>query len=223
MGNKPEEIVVGLSSLVINLPSLFYDLSSLIFHHMITPIEIRQHAFRKSFRGFDPEEVRGFLNTVSLEWEKVLDDLKQMRTEFEKTKSNLDSLKQVESVLHKTLLQAEQTSRVTVENAKKNADLRLQEAEAKHQMIVQDAMNERSRIEIEINDLINYRNEIFQQLKSFLNSQTERLKNFETREARPGDKLKKEPQQEKSKSFFDAKFAGESGDEMISQIVEELE
>lgn len=192
---------------------------------MITPIEIRQHTFKKSLRGYDKEEVQGFLNTISLEWEKVLDELKKTKIELEKTKSNLDSLKQVESVLHKTLLQAEQTSKTTIENAKKNADLRLQEAESRHQEILKEAMSERSRIEIETNDLINYRNEILQQLKSFLSSQTERLGTFEAREAKPAMKVRKEEPvtEEKSESFFDASLADDTNDEMISQIVEELE
>lgn len=149
---------------------------------MITPIEIRQQQFKKSLRGFDKDEVTAFLNTISLEWERHLEESKRTKQELEKTSASLDSLKQVESALHKTLLQAEETSKATVENAKKDAELKLQESEVKAREVVKQAIDERSRIEMQINELVARRNEILQQLKSYLLAQTERLKTFEEQE-----------------------------------------
>jgi cell division initiation protein len=149
---------------------------------MITPIEIRQHSFKKAFQGYNKDEVQNFLNTLSSEWERMLEDHKRVKIELEKTQSALDNLRQVESALHKTLLQAEETSKSVVENAKTTAELRIQEADSKAKEMIKTAMEDRSRIEMQINELVSRRNEILQQLKSYLSAQTERLRTFEEKE-----------------------------------------
>lgn len=153
---------------------------------MITPIEIRQHAFKKVLRGYDKDEVAAFLNSVSMEWERLLEDHRRTKQELDKTQSSLDNLRQVETALHKTLLQAEETSKTTMEHAKRDAELKLAEADSKAKEVVKRAIEERSRIEMQINELISRRNEILQQLKSYLQAQTERLKTFEEKEMKSG-------------------------------------
>jgi cell division initiation protein len=186
---------------------------------MITPIEIRQHSFKKSFRGFDPEEVANFLNNLSLQWEKQLEEARRTKIELEKTTSNLESLKQVESVLHKTLLQAEETSRSTVENAKRDAELKRREAEEKSNELIKNALTERSRIELQIGELISRRNDILNQLKSFLTSTTDRIKTFEEKEMKS---YSQQAAQEDPKSFFDTNVSSGSDTSMVNEIVEGL-
>lgn len=149
---------------------------------MITPIEIRQHTFKKAFQGYNKDDVQNYLNSLSSEWERMVEDNKRIKLELEKTTSALDNLRQVESALHRTLLQAEETSKSTIENAKSTADLRIQEAEAKAKEMLRNAIEERSRVEMQTNELVSRRNEILQQLKSYLTAQTERLKTFEEKE-----------------------------------------
>lgn len=191
---------------------------------MITPIEIRQHSFKKVLRGYDKDEVHAYLTTVSMEWEKMLEDQKRMKIELEKTTSNLNSLKQVESVLHKTLLQAEETSKSTVEHAKKDAELKVQEAENKARAIIKEAINERTKIEMQVNELVSRRNEILQQLKSYLTGQTERLKTFELEEMKRSPVKQQRAQdeaEEEAQSFFQAVSTG-SDSNIINDIADEL-
>jgi cell division initiation protein len=149
---------------------------------MITPIEIRQHTFKKAFQGYNKDDVQNYLNSLSSEWERMVEDNKRIKLELEKTTSALDNLRQVESALHRTLLQAEETSKSTIENAKTTADLRIQEAEATSKEMLKNAIDDRSRIEMQTNELVSRRNEILQQLKSYLTAQTERLRTFEEKE-----------------------------------------
>ena len=44
----------------------------------ITPLEIRQKAFEKNFRGYNQDEVNAFLQTLSQEWERVGDENKEL-------------------------------------------------------------------------------------------------------------------------------------------------
>lgn len=195
---------------------------------MITPIEIRQHSFKKALRGFDKEEVSGFLNTLSMDWERLLEENKRLKIDLEKTQAELKSLKQVESALHETLLQAKENAKTKLENAQKNAELKVQEAEANAKEIVKNAMSERSRIEMQLNELITRRNEILQQLKSYLQAQTERLQTFEQREMKSGEvpaprrEVVAESAREEEESFFEVSVASAGDSSIIDDIAAEL-
>lgn len=149
---------------------------------MITPVEIRQHTFHKSLRGYDPDEVNAFLSALAGEWEKVLDNSRHLREQLSELQTRYDGLREVESMLHKTLQQAEQTSRVSLENARQKADIKLREAEIKAQEIVRKGMEERQRLDQEVSELSARKEELLMQLKLFLHTQLERLRTLESQE-----------------------------------------
>ena len=190
---------------------------------MITPIEIRGYSFNKEMRGYNKEEVSNYLNTLSLEWEKLLEENKRLKNDLEKTQSNLDNLKKVESVLHKTLLQAEQTSKSTIENAKKDAELKVQEAKHKSNELLKDAFSKRDRIELEINELISRRNDILEQLRSFISSQKARLELFEKNEMKSFEPAREKNIPEDEASFFESSVDSGLESNIVNDIVEELE
>jgi cell division initiation protein len=182
---------------------------------MVTPIEIRQHTFKKAFQGYNKDDVHNYLNQLSMEWERMVEDLKRLKLELEKTSSALDNLRQVESALHKTLLQAEETSKSTIENAKSTAELRIQEAEAKAKEMLKNAIEDRSRVEMQTNELVARRNEILNQLKSYLTAQTERLRTFEEKEmkgplAMPVDIRHEQPVKPESETVVEIKTKPEN-------------
>ena len=171
---------------------------------MITPVDIRNQPFKKAIRGFDTDEVKNFLNSLSQEWEALIIESKSLKIELEKTKENLASYREMEAMLHKTLITAEQSSRSVVENANKEALLKIQEAEQQANQIVQGALldadmkrqeaeqrsanivqrayEERSRVEMEVNALIHRKQEILNQLSLYLAAQLDRIKLFEQNE-----------------------------------------
>lgn len=197
---------------------------------MITPIEIRQHSFRKSLRGFDTEEVMAFMNSLSLEWEKVLGEQRNTRNELEKTRSNLENLRKVENVLHKTLLQAEQTSKSTIENAKKNAELKVAEAESKSKEIIEGAMKNKIKIQGQIDELLIQRLEILNQMNLFIKSQQERLKNFEQVEMKTlrspepevREPIREEPVRKNVHSFFEKRDESNMDQDLVDELADQL-
>ena len=66
---------------------------------MITPIEIRQQTFKRSLRGYDTDEVRNFLVSLSEEWEKYIEESRKLKAEFERVQANYNSLKELETML----------------------------------------------------------------------------------------------------------------------------
>ncbi|MEZ4773493.1 MAG: DivIVA domain-containing protein [Bacteroidia bacterium] len=152
---------------------------------MITPIEIRQHTFKKALRGFDKDEVQAFLVALSQEWEQQQDKYRALREEMDKVQASYQTLKEVEDMLHRTLMQAEQSSRDTVENARQKAELRIREAESRAHEIVKKGIEDRNTLQREIEEFARRRDQILTQLRVFLKTQLDRLESFELAELPP--------------------------------------
>ena len=105
----------------------------------ITPLDIRQKTFEKNFRGYEKDEVNGFLLTLSQEWERVLDENKECRIKLEATEREVSKLREVESSLYKTLKTAEDTGANVIDQARRTADLHLKESQLKADAMINEA------------------------------------------------------------------------------------
>jgi cell division initiation protein len=105
----------------------------------ITPLEIRQKAFEKNFRGYNQDEVNGFLQTLSQEWERIYDENKELRIKLESTEREVLKLREVESSLYKTLKTAEDTGANVIEQARQSAELNMRESQLKADAILNEA------------------------------------------------------------------------------------
>ena len=112
----------------------------------VTPLEIRQKSFEKNFRGYDKDEVDAFLLSLSQEWERVVEDQKELRYKLEIAEKEVSKLREVESSLFKTLKTAEMTGANMVEQANKKADLTVREAELKAETILNNARSRAKEI-----------------------------------------------------------------------------
>jgi cell division initiation protein len=105
----------------------------------ITPLDIRQKTFEKNFRGYEKEEVNAFLLTLSQEWERIVDENKELRIKLEATEREVTKLREVEGSLYKTLKTAEDTGANVIEQARMAADLHLRESQIQAELISQEA------------------------------------------------------------------------------------
>jgi cell division initiation protein len=105
----------------------------------ITPLEIRQKAFERVLRGYDKDEVNAYLQSLSQEWERMQDDIKEIRIKYEATEREVSKLREVESSLYKTLKTAEDTGANVIDQANKTAELILREAQMKADSMVNEA------------------------------------------------------------------------------------
>ena len=108
----------------------------------ITPLEIRQKSFEKGFRGYDKDEVNAYLLSLSQEWEKLQDELRELRLELKNAEREVEKLRQVESSLYKTLKTAEDTGANLIDQANKAAELHLKESQMKAEGILSDSKNQ---------------------------------------------------------------------------------
>ncbi|NBP70696.1 MAG: DivIVA domain-containing protein [Cytophagia bacterium] len=105
----------------------------------ITPLEIRQKSFEKNFRGYDKDEVNAFLMTLSQEWQRTLDEVKEMKLKLETADKEVAKLREVESSLYKTLKTAEDTGANVIEQARQAADLHLRESNMRAEAMLSEA------------------------------------------------------------------------------------
>jgi cell division initiation protein len=97
----------------------------------ITPIDISGHTFATRMRGFDPEEVRSFLNLVSSEFEALVAANNTLREKLAQVEASVADLKERERILKETLLTAQRLADEIREEARKEAALIVREAEVK--------------------------------------------------------------------------------------------
>jgi cell division initiation protein len=105
----------------------------------ITPLEIRQKNFERTMRGYDKDEVTAFLVTLSQEWERLIDETKELRIKYESSEREVSKLREVESSLYKTLKTAEDTGANLIDQASKTADLHLRESQLKADALLNEA------------------------------------------------------------------------------------
>lgn len=105
----------------------------------ITPLEIRQKVFEKALRGYDKDEVNAFLTSLSQEWERAIDETKELRFKYEAAEREVTKLREVESSLYKTLKTAEDTGANVIDQANKAAELHLRETQLKAEAMLNEA------------------------------------------------------------------------------------
>jgi cell division initiation protein len=119
----------------------------------ITPLDVRKQEFGKSMRGFDCDEVRAFLNTLADEYEAVLVDNKQIRERTLELEDKLGDYQRMEKNLRDTLLTAERLTQETRENAVREGELIIRDAEMKARGVLEECRLRTEELRREITGL----------------------------------------------------------------------
>lgn len=169
----------------------------------ITPLEIKQRTFtiRTFGKGFDRDEVQAFLLTIAQEWENLQDQKKELAIKIELLEKELQKQKEVENSLYRTLKTAEDTGANILDQARRQADTKIQDAQHKANFILQEARLQAQQIvqkaqqrathtledmikemkgrEKVYKDLETYKSDFLISLKAFMQENTEKLNKFE--------------------------------------------
>lgn len=123
----------------------------------ISPMDIQRHPFGRRFRGFDPEEVRTFLNLISEEVAILQRERDDQRKQIQFLERHLAEHKEREVTLRNTLLTAQRVSEEIKENARKEAEVVLKQAEIQGDRLLELAQSRAHEVERSILDLHNQR------------------------------------------------------------------
>jgi cell division initiation protein len=119
----------------------------------LTPLEIQKQSFARKLKGFDPNEVRGYLQMVAEEIETLLLSVDRLSRENAMLREDLDDHNQRERILKDTLLSAQRVSEEVKSNARKEAELIVKDAELLSERLVSQAMTRVADLERAIQDL----------------------------------------------------------------------
>jgi len=119
----------------------------------ITPLDVRKQEFRKGMRGLDAEEVYAFLSTVADEYEAVLNDNKALRERLLELDDKVQEYRTMEKTLRDTLLTAERVTVDAKDNARREANLIIKEAQIEAEKALRNIKNESMQLRQQVQQL----------------------------------------------------------------------
>jgi len=120
---------------------------------MLTPLDIHNKEFKRSFRGYNEEDVDEFLDRVIKDYELLYRENIELKENMDRLNSKLEHFQHMENTLHNTLIVAQETEEEVKLNAKKTTELMIKEAEINAQKLVEEAANKVRRMASEYQDL----------------------------------------------------------------------
>ena len=141
----------------------------------ITPLDIRKTTFPQKLRGYEPQEVESFLALVAEELAARLSDLARLEHENQEYRRRLDEANRRQQELQETMLHAQKLSREITDNAKREANVLIREAEIAADAMVNQAIEQAQRLETKVRDLRTQRRELQLRLRNELDHYRQQL------------------------------------------------
>jgi len=139
----------------------------------LTPLDIHNKEFRKSFRGYDEEEVDEFLDQVQKDYEKLFKENVELKEALAAKDSNIGQYKDLEETLKKTLVIAQQTADDMKQGAAREAEVTIREAKLQAEQIIA-AAEEKVKFSLKEYEDIQKQAQFFKvKMRAFLRSQLE--------------------------------------------------
>ncbi|WP_019533089.1 DivIVA domain-containing protein [Paenibacillus ginsengihumi] len=119
----------------------------------LTPLDIHNKEFSRSFRGYDEDQVNEFLDQVIKDYEALIRENKELQSQLAAIQERLDHFANIEETLSKTIIIAQEAADEVRNNSKKEAQLIIKEAEKNADRIINDSLAKSRKIALEIEEL----------------------------------------------------------------------
>ncbi|WPQ55258.1 DivIVA domain-containing protein [Paenibacillus polymyxa] len=119
----------------------------------LTPLDIHNKEFARRLRGYDEDQVNEFLDQVIKDYEGVIRENKELSTQLLNVQEKLDHFATIEDTLSKTIIVAQEAADEVRNNAKKESQLIVKEAEKNADRIVNEAFSKSRKIALEVEEL----------------------------------------------------------------------
>ena len=145
----------------------------------LTPLDVRKQTFRKSMRGFDPEEVHVFLEMVADEYEQLLQQNGMLSERVRHLNEQIEHYHGMERTLQNSLLTAERIGEEARERARLEGDAILEDARLRAERILEDSRERLRSLKREVRDIHRQKDLFLQRFQSFLENQVQALHSHE--------------------------------------------
>ncbi len=143
----------------------------------ITPMDIQNKEFERSFRGYDIEDVDEFLDRVAKDLEQLTRENMELKDQLSQLQEKNKNYQKLEETMHNAIVVAQETADEVKQNAKREADLIRREADKEAQRIIEDARYRSSKILSEQEELFKQARVFKMRFRSFIEAQLSSLEN----------------------------------------------
>ena len=119
----------------------------------LTPLDIHNKEFSRRMRGYDEDEVNEFLDQVIKDYEALIRENKELQNQVLALQEKLNHFANLEETLSKTIIIAQEAADEVKNNAKKEAQLLIKEAEKNADRIINEALAKSRKIALEIEEM----------------------------------------------------------------------
>ena len=141
---------------------------------MLTPLDIHNKEFKRSFRGYNEDEIDDFLDQVVNDYEKLFRENDNLKEELSRMKKDNAQYQKLENNLKETLLIAQKTANEVTDTAKQHAE-KLRESTAKERQLtrqmVEAADHQVKSATVEYCRLVEAKSQFLYQIKAALESE----------------------------------------------------
>lgn len=141
----------------------------------LTPLDIHNKEFARSFRGYDEDQVNEFLDQIIKDYELLIRDNKELQNQVLALQERLDHFVNLEETLSKTIIVAQETADEVKNNSKKEAQLILKEAEKNADRIINESLAKARKVALETEELKKQASIYRTRFRTFLEAQLEIL------------------------------------------------
>ncbi|HEU4965531.1 MAG TPA: DivIVA domain-containing protein [Bacilli bacterium] len=141
----------------------------------LTPLDIHNKEFGRSFRGYDEDEVNEFLDRVIKDYEGIIRENRNMEEKVAMLEERLSHFQTLEESLSKSIIVAQETAEEVKANARKEAQLIIKESEKNADRIINEALAKARRITMEIDEIQKQADVFRARFKSLVKAQLELL------------------------------------------------
>ena len=155
----------------------------------LTPLDIQQQQFRTALMGFDKKEVDTFLDLLANDVEELVRENNALKDELRKRDTDLNEFRERERTLKDTMLTATQITEDIKQNARKEAEIVIAQAEHQAEQIIQNAHTRLVRIMEDMDELRRQKAQFEASLRSMIQTHFKLLDAMGEREGAMGETL----------------------------------
>jgi len=148
------------------------------FH--LTSLDVRRYDFGRALRGYNPEKVEHFREQVAEEMDRLGRINADLDTKARSFHEQLRAFRERDKALNEALVSAQQLRSDVKDQAEREAQLILKEAEAEGGRIIEAARAEVRRMEAELDSLDRSRRTYLSQMRALLARQLSEVEASET-------------------------------------------
>lgn len=119
----------------------------------LTVKDILEKTFKRSFKGYDEDEVDKFLDQIIDEFKLLQNEVVSLKSELAEAKENVGKVKHAEETIMNTLVSAQKTSERMINEAKRKAEVVISSAEATAKQKAEQTLRELNEAKSKIEEL----------------------------------------------------------------------